>query len=159
MLIQSKIYWAKVFEPVPGFEPDELEWSFDLAMDEKTHAQLKKSGSTLKLRDKPGIGKVVTVRKKAKLLSGEDSKPIKIVDAEGDPWDPSVLIGNGSTVVVDLWLRETEYKRKKFIKTVPTEIKVLFLVQYSRKADPLVVGEDTEIDTPSAESWEDDEET
>lgn len=111
MMIRGKAKWAKVIgEPVWGFENTFKEWTTDVEIDDETQERLEAEGLGDKVKVKNGEKFVKFSRKEFK-SNGEPNKPIRIVDAKGQPWDGS-KIGNGSVVNVNFAINE--YKKGKF---------------------------------------------
>jgi len=102
-MIQGKAQWCKILgEPVNGYKSKlekNKEWTFDLAIDENGQAQLREQGFGERLKDK---GDMVTFKfkRKAYKADGTPSKPIKVVDAQGNDWPADKLIGNDSVLNV-----------------------------------------------------------
>ena len=86
--------WCKgLFEPDTKFDEAGV-YSFEFTPDEASLEVFKNSGSRIKIQDNGGI----RLRRKA-----PDGQPEVLF--EGDPWDGSKMIGNGShvTVVIDVY--------------------------------------------------------
>ncbi len=106
MLIQGKGKWVKVLgEPVWGYENKHKEWSLDLYVDEETVHKLEVEGLKDKLKDK-GNGVYITFKRREFKMDGTANQPIRVVDHHGEPWDPKVKIGNGSTLNVNFAINE-----------------------------------------------------
>lgn len=111
MLIRGKAKWAKVIgDPVWGYENTFKEWTTDVEIDEDTVERLKKEGLGDRIKDK-GDGPFVRFSRKELKADGSPNKPIRIVDAKGNPWNGE-KIGNGSVVNVNFAINE--YKKGKF---------------------------------------------
>ena len=111
MMIRGKAKWAKVIgDPVWGYENTFKEWTLDVVIDDETAERLKAEGLGDKIREKNGEKFVKFSRKEFK-SNGEPNKPIRIVDAKGNPWS-GAKIGNDSVVNVNFAINE--YKKGKF---------------------------------------------
>jgi len=128
----GKMYYCKVFgEGSKNYEGDGMEWSFDLAVEGDTLAEMEKEGVKAKPKNKGDArGDFYQFRKDTMKKDGEPAKPIEVVDAVGKPWDPSVAIGNESVIDVKYLLKEYEYKGKKGIKRNILAIRVKDHVPY-----------------------------
>lgn len=101
-LIQGSALYAKcVGKPVPGYDPDSLEWTFDLVLNEEQEKEILASGvSPQYIKDHKSNGaRYVRFTRKAVKKDGTPGTPIRIIDAQGHPWDDR-LIGNGSVLNV-----------------------------------------------------------
>lgn len=102
-MIRGKARWAKILgAPVNGYKSKlekNKEWTFDLEIDEETQAVLTEQGFGDRLKTKDGAV-TFKFKRKAYKADGTASKPIKVVDAAGNDWDPEKLIGNGSILNV-----------------------------------------------------------
>lgn len=106
MIIRGLTKWAKVTgEPAWGYENAHKEWSIDVYVDEETQHRLKLEGLKAKLKDK-GNGVYITFKRRELKKDGSANQPIRVVDHHGEPWNPKVKIGNGSTVNVNFAINE-----------------------------------------------------
>lgn len=97
MQMSGKAKWAKVVKPqIDEFNPEGL-WSVELEVDEDTANLLKDNG----VKPKKGEETSFVFKRKTKSRKGTEITPPLIFDAQGEPWDGS-LIGNGSTINVDV---------------------------------------------------------
>jgi hypothetical protein len=113
-IIQAKAYWCKVLgKPRPSYDGKSQEWTVDVLFDKDGLKALQEFGIDrfyIK-KGKPNkdntpnelTGKPVVkfVRKSVK-SDGTQANPVPIRDENGDPWDPTKLIGNGSVVNLKL---------------------------------------------------------
>ena len=113
-IIQAKAYWCKVLgKPRPSYDGKSQEWTVDVLFDKDGLKALQEFGIDrfyIK-KGKPNkdntpnelTGKPVVkfVRKSVK-SDGTPANPVPIRDENGDPWDPTKLIGNGSVVNLKL---------------------------------------------------------
>lgn len=109
-IIQAKAYWCKLLgKPRPSYDGKSQEWTADVVFDKDGLKALQEFGVDrfyIK-KGKPNkdntpnelTGKPVIkfVRKSVK-SDGTPANPVPIRDENGDPWDSSKLIGNGSVV-------------------------------------------------------------
>ena len=101
-LIQGKALYCKIIgAPVPGYDEDSLEWTFDLVLDKDQEKELLASGvSPRYIKDHKTTGeRYVRFTRKAIKKDGTKGTPINVIDAQGHPWDDR-LIGNGSVLNV-----------------------------------------------------------
>lgn len=101
------MYCKIIGKPVPGYDEDQLEWTFDLVLDTKGVKELLASGAGKQyVRQHKVTGEdYVRFTRKALKKDGTPGKPIQVVDAQGKPWG-SDLIGNGSVLNVAYTLNE-----------------------------------------------------
>ena len=101
-LIQGEALYCKIIgAPVPGFDEDSLEWTFDLVLNQEQENQLLESGvSPRYIKDHKTTGqRYIRFTRKAVKKDGSKGTPIRVVDAQGHDWDDR-LIGNGSVLNV-----------------------------------------------------------
>lgn len=122
MILQGTAYWAKVLgKPQDGYTKGEREWSVDVALDDSVADKyLAEGGSDFYLKTKenhPANGKCYLAFKRKEIKQdGSPAKPIEVVDNKGNPWDPSVKIGNGSVVNFKFALNEVTVAGKTRLK-------------------------------------------
>jgi hypothetical protein len=132
------LHWCKVIgEPVAGYDPGSLEWSFDASVDEATVggkpaiAALKaeKAGNLIKNKQ-DSKGNFIHLKRNAVKADGERAKNIRVVDGKNQPWDDR-FIGNGSKadIIIDL----KEYGKGK-VSVRPIAIQVHGLVPHEAKS-------------------------
>ena len=156
MLVKdAKIYWAKVIgKPRPNKYNPDGEWSFDMTVTPELKKALKDHGLTSKIKNNDDErGDYVTMRKKGVLKSGEQSKPIPIVDHHGETWG-NELIGNGSTVNVSvLFEGYGEDPKKQKFSMKPMAIQVWDLVKFKRTDFPTKNDDGTVTDAKTGKNW------
>jgi hypothetical protein len=145
--ISGKLSWAKVLgEPVPNFNKDGREWTFEIEPNEKGLQLLIKNGLTDRIK---GAGYNIGTKgqhkdrnpfiilKKSELTKdGDKNAPIRIYDVDDVDWDPKLndkgvptnLIGNLSEGDVKLDIRDYGVGKKKGI--YPIAIRVTGHVPY-----------------------------
>lgn len=154
MITQGKAHWAKIVgKPHPGYDKTKKEWSMDLEVDDEAIKKIIEAGipkSKIK-ESEDGSYKYISFKRNAVKSDGEDSKPIRIVDAKKAAWDGKTLIGNGSVVNVSWLVNETEYNGKKFKKPGILAVQVVELVPYEGRG-----GDDDfpEYDGDGNENWD-----
>lgn len=147
IFISGKLSWAKVLgEPVPNYNKDAREWTFELEPDEKGLQTLIKHDLSDRIKGKGyNIGTkgqhkdrdpFIQLKKSEFNKDGNPNPPIRIYDSNDAEWDPknndkgapTNLIGNGSTADVKLDVRDYGPGKKKGI--YPVAIRVNELVPY-----------------------------
>lgn len=152
----GKAFWAKVLgDPVPNYNRDGNEWTFDFTPDDidalKAVPELAK-----KVKNKDDErGEFIQLKQKETTSKGKINRPITVVDARNRPWNPSVKIGNGSTVEVKIDI----VPYQSTVGVYPLAIRVLDLnpyvrqefaplpedSEYARKADEFNVFEEADV--------------
>lgn len=129
----GKIHWAKVLgDPVPNYNRDGNEWTFDFTPDKDGLALVKELKIDGKLKNKgDDRGEFIQFKQKEKQASGKPNFPVTVVDAHNRPWDPAVKIGNNSTAEVKF--KVVDYGKGKPVGVYPQAIRVLELVPYVRQ--------------------------
>jgi len=155
-MIRGPVAWAKLGKPQPGYNKNELEWSFELGLDKKTAAKFRELGvgEYIKPAVNPKSGKehvlgtdYVKFSRKAKKADGTDAQPIRIVDAKGEDWPTGKRIGNGSILNVKFALNE---KKSGGLKPGVLAVQVWELVEFEGE-DDFPVRED------GSEDWSDED--
>lgn len=95
--VTGNISWAKILgEPVPNYNRDGHEWTFDFYPNAEALALFKELKIVGKMKDDKQGNKFLRFTQKAKRADGKDNFPITVVDARNREWDPDVKIGNDS---------------------------------------------------------------
>ncbi len=119
--MSGTIYWAKVFKPVLNYNKDGKEWTFNLIIDDAGVDSLKKHRllDRIKEANDKVPGDFLVLKKPELNKDGDRNDPIKVLTADGKPWDTQVngLIGNGSKVDVRLTVADFGKGMKKAIWT------------------------------------------
>lgn len=112
VLLSGKAKWCKLFKP-ESYQNGPPKYSMVLYFDKGSRQLFDE----LKLRNHikaDDEGEYVTLRREhdpkvynGKIIPGAEGGPPKVVDAEGNAWDSSVLVGNGSRVSVVLNVYDT----------------------------------------------------
>lgn len=153
VILKGELFWARVQEGNHDEYSGAEFYKVTLVPDDESWVKFSKTGSSLKTRpaasddDRDSLtfrrdlhGKEITDKKtgKKKILGGG---PPRVVDADGQPLDPDILIGNGSVgeVLVEFY----SSKATKRVGHRLEAIKVLDLVKYA--------GSFEEDDDPSPE--------
>jgi hypothetical protein len=100
--VAGTVKWFKALgEPRMDEMAGRKMWAFDFYPDdpEAMAKTIKAQKINKTLKDK-GEGKFLGLSRNELTAKGEKNKPIPIVDADGNPWDQEVNIGNGSKVIV-----------------------------------------------------------
>lgn len=126
-------HWTKVLgAPVPNYNRDGNEWTFDFTPDENGLKLFEALGIDNKLKNKKDErGTFIQFKQKEKRADGTANFPITVVDAHNRPWDPNVKIGNGSTVEVKF--KVVDYGKGKPTGVYVQAIRVLDLKEYARQ--------------------------
>lgn len=141
-IIRGRGRWMKILgKPVPNYQRDGYEWTMDIFPDEEGLKLLKKLGVADRLKDK-GEGEYFMFRQREENAKGEKNAPIKVVDAQGRPWDQDTKIGNDS--VVDVRFRFKDYGKGKKPGIYPQAVRVLELNEYNSQ-DFAPLSEDDEF--------------
>lgn len=134
-VIHGIAHWAKILGPPRDNEyTGEREWSIDVTPDADSRKLLKELGLNDRLRE-PKSGDTRTesflsFRHREFKADGEKADPIRVVDAQTNPWtkEANGLVGNGSEVNVKFVVRDYGKGKKKgmYIRAV----QVVNLVPY-----------------------------
>lgn len=127
------LHWAKVLgDPVPNYNRDGNEWTFDFTPDEDGLVLLKKLGIADKLKNKGDDREnFIQFKQKEFRANGKRNDPISICDAANKAWDPEVRIGNKS--VAEVKFRVVDYGKGKQTGVYPQALRILELVPYVRQ--------------------------
>lgn len=135
MLIQGKTTWCRVTGAPHAnkFNPAVPQWSFDLSVDEETQSKLLKLGVRKNtFKDKgDDRGTFISFTRNSVKADGTAGKPFDVKDAQGETWDDSVKIGNGSVLNVIVMLSERQFGSDKFLKPSALKIQVWGHVPYT----------------------------
>jgi hypothetical protein len=134
-VIRGTLNWAKVLG-APQFNEyaKEKQWSVDVSPDDKGLAELKRlklsTGEKSKLKNKKdGRGDFISFRQSEFKKNGEPNDPIKITDAQGNPWPANKLIGNGSKADVKFSYCDFGATKGSYIKAIRVLEHVPYVVQ------------------------------
>lgn len=145
--IRGEAHWAKVLGPPRKNNFDDYkEWTVDVSPDEEGIKLFKRLGIADRLKDPKGEdetrGRFITFRQKEERPDGTKNDPIRIVDANNQPWDERKLIGNGSKVDVKFAVKDFGKGKKKGVYV--RAIRVLEHVAF-QSADFAPLDEDDEF--------------
>lgn len=145
-LIQANAKWCKLLgKAPPGYDNGPAEWSVDAILDKDNEKLFLASGADpfyVKV-NKEGERFVKFTRKAVK-ATGEESKPIRVVDHRGDDWDQSKLIGNDSVLNLSFSLNEVKSKGTKRMKPSLLAVQVWDWKPYKGKSE-FPIKEDSNI--------------
>jgi len=127
--LRGSLNWAKVFDLVPNYNKDGLEWTFDLVLDGDGLKQVKQY-KVLKTKEK-GDDTVLSFKQKEERANGSKNNPITVTDAAGKPWPADTPLGNGT--VADVKFEIWDFGPGKFPGIYPKAIRVLDHVPYERQ--------------------------
>lgn len=129
-------YWFKVLRKdqlQDNFDGDGKEWSYDFIPDDENFLAPFQLTGRMK-EPQPGMpGKFIHLKQRFLNKEGEENKPVKVEDAEGNKWDPDVDVGNGSKGVVKLQVADYG-KGVKNIGIYTQAIRINDLVPYEKKS-------------------------
>lgn len=139
VFLTGKIMWAKILgKPRPNYDGDAREWAFEWELDPKGIETLKAHGLVDRVKGKGyKIGEkgqfadrepFLQLRKPEFNKQGEPNKPIRVYDHEDKAWNQETLIGNDSTGVLKLDIRDYGKGKKKGM--YPAAIRIDNLVPY-----------------------------
>lgn len=116
--IRGTLHWAKVLgAPRKNEYTGEREWSLDLTPDAEGRKLLRQLAISDRLRE-PKSGDTrdesfISFRQKEFRADGAPSDPIRVVDANNQPWEERKLIGNGTTAEVKFVVKDYGKGKKK----------------------------------------------
>lgn len=152
LLKNVEAHWAKIGTPEKKYRSDATQWAVNAVCDPKVAQAWMKKGYSQKVRTMD-IGGVDTpyiyLTKPTHRRSGDENKPINVVDKFGNKVDPNT-IGNGSTVNIQYRTYDWEFQGDKGVKAELVAVQVIDLVEYKSGG-----GDSNEFDfaaPPSAES-------
>ena len=151
-MIRGKAKWFRaVGKPMGGYPngtgPEE--WTFDLIPDDESKDKLLKLGMSKKyLKTNQDGEEYVKFSRKALRRDGAASQPFRIVDHNGNPWDDR-LVGNDSTINVQVVLNEVGTGKEKRLKPSALAIQIWDLVAYKPKS----VFDTREVPEAASEEW------
>lgn len=98
-------HYSKILgDPILNYAKDGKEWKMVLEITDKgTLVEAKKLGIDKKIKNKTDFldgSPHISFTQRLNNRDGSENDPIDVVDAAGNPWDQSKLIGNGSKVDV-----------------------------------------------------------
>lgn len=161
----GKAKWAKVYEP-EEFR-GAVNWKIDLYLDDKGLRERAAAGIQSKVYEDEEGSYVTFKRPKTKVIKGvlnEFSGP-KIIDAdgkvlvsykkndEGNAWErvgTPVLIGNGSTVEVEVAVYDTQMGKGQRLETV----KIIDLIEYKPDTGSNTIIKSDAPSSPSKTPWD-----
>lgn len=145
----------------PNYNRDGFEWTLDVYELRKQDLETLKAlgvGDRIKQKDSYLDGEpYFKFKQKCERADGKKNDPVPVVDAEGRPWNPDNLIGNGS--LLDVKFVVMDFGRGKPMGVYPRSIRVLDWVPYMAnafeelpEADKQLVGNQPAPYTPPARS-------
>lgn len=100
-------WYAKVFEPVPGYKGKGSFYTIDVGVTDKNKKMADEQGLPIKNKDEkqrakgqPLMGDFVSFKQSATKKNGESAFPPRVVDIHGKDWPNDAKIGNGSIIDV-----------------------------------------------------------
>ena len=130
------IEWAKLFEPddYNGVKA----WKCAFTPNEASKEAIKEAGVRLKWKDGE-YGKFISPKRPVSKKGSEGEEymlePPEVMDASGKEWDPSVSIGNGSTVTIKLSVYDTRMGKGHTLEAVRVDNHVPFVADGDFKQD------------------------
>ena len=139
VFVSGKLAWAKVVgDPVPNYNKDGREWTFELEPNEAGLQKFIQHGLTDRIKGRGyNIGTKGQHKDREPFLQfkkpefrrdGEANLPIRLYDGDNVEWENGKLIGNGSTADVKLDIRDYGPGKNKGV--YPIAIRVTDLVEY-----------------------------
>lgn len=126
------INWAKILgDPVPNYNRDSYEWTFDFYPDKAALALFKELKIDNKMKEDKAGNKFLRFTQKEKQANGKANFPITVVDARNRPWDPTVKIGNETKGEVKF--KVIEYGKGMPTGVYPQAVRVLEHKEYVRQ--------------------------
>lgn len=132
LVLRGKAMFAKILgDPIPNYNKDGKEWKMDFVLQPSSIKELKEAGIGDRVKTKIDYLEGAPFLSFKHKFVDENTKPIKVVDVQGNEWDQKKLIGNGSDVDVKFVVMDFGPGKKKgvYIRSV----RVLKLVPYERK--------------------------
>lgn len=112
--LSGKIFWANKLFQAESYKGGPAKYSVVLYLDPASKAFWPSLKLSNKVREDEN-GECVTLRREhdpkvfdGKIIKGAEGGPPKVVDANGELWDPQVLIGNGSKATLILNVYDTK---------------------------------------------------
>lgn len=115
VFVEGKLYWAKLDKPVDNYEKTGKEWTVDFVPDDIDFLKEHRLLDRLKEGKAPIEGDYIRLRKPEKDKDGNVNEPIRIYDADKQPWEKGVNIGNGSGGLLKLTIADFGKGKKKAI--------------------------------------------
>ena len=143
LVLRGTLQYAKILgDPSLNYNKDGQEWKFDFVPNNQksVNKELKEAGIADRLRvliDKKtntpryGGSAYMTFKQNANRKDGTPNQPIKVVDAAGNPWNPTTLLGNDTEA--DVKFVVIDNGEGKFTGVYPRAVRVLKLVPYQAK--------------------------
>ena len=158
VFVSGKISWAKILgEPVPNFNKDGREWTFEVELDEAGLQKIIQNGLTDRIKGRGyNIGTKAQHKEREPFIQlkrteftkdGNPNTPIRIYDSEGEAWDNDSKIGNGSTGDVKLDIRDYGVGKKKGM--YPVALRINNLVEYESSEFSTMDNGQPDFDAPA----------
>ena len=139
-----ELNWAKLARPVNPFGTEQ--WELQIATKDKAIAENWAANHFTVKNDKVDPEKfTVSLKRKAVKADGSANGPVKVVDAQAQPFADVSTIGNGSTGNVVVYQYAYETAGRSGIASSLTAIQVLDLKEYSGA----VMFEPVAVDAPA----------
>lgn len=133
LVLRGKAHYAKILgDPVLNFSKDGKEWKMDLELiNEGFEKELEAAGIADRVKNKEKYldgAPHLSFKQKELKRNGSANDPIEVVDAAGNPWDQSKLIGNES--IVDVKFVVVDYGKSMPKGVYIRKVRVLDLVPF-----------------------------
>ena len=152
-MIQGQAKWVKIFKPALTYDKTDKEQTFDLVIGPDAKKTLAALGCGAQIKTNKDGEDFIKFSRRVTKMNPDDkngpripSTPIRVVDRAGKPWDPNTLIGNGSTLNVQVIVNDKMTGGKK---ASVIAVQVWDLVEYEGNGDR----EEFPIDESGAEVW------
>ena len=140
-----ELNWAKLAKPVNPFGTEQ--WELQIATTDKAIADSWSQNHLTVKQDKTDSSKfTVSLKRKAVKADGSANGPVKVVDAQAQPFADVSTIGNGSIGNVVVYQYPYETAGRSGIASSLTAIQILDLKEFSGA----VMFEPVAVDTPAA---------
>lgn len=136
MMLQGKVFWARVLGKPHKTKFSPGQWSFDFSLTAEIAQQLLEDGMKKSYIKNEGDerGSYLSFVRNATKTDGTAGKPFKIVDNQGNAWPEDTLIGNESVINAIIILSERTFRGEKFLKPSCLSVQVWDLVPYHGSA-------------------------
>ena len=131
LITDVSLNWARLDKPTNPFGTEQYELQIETTDTAKAQ-ELRDNHFNVKDKD----GKfVVSLKRKALRANGEDNGKVRLVDAQKQPMDTAVQIGNGSIGNVIVFQYSYDAMGRTGVASSLTAVQVTDLVEYQQQVD------------------------